>query len=77
MENFALRHQLNIYKRKNKKPKLKNFDRIVLVWISKIWSNWKSALIIVEPETLIEWHKKGFKLYWRQKSRRVGRPTTD
>jgi len=69
-----LRQQLNIYKRKDKRPKLKNIDRIILVWISKIFSKWKSALVVVKVSTLISWHKKGFKLYWKLKSCRVGRP---
>ena len=72
-----LRHQLNIYKRKNKRPKLENIDRIILVWISRIFSNWKSALLVVNASTLTGWHKKGFKLYWKRKSRRVGRPNID
>ena len=76
-ENLMLRQQLNIYKRKSKKPKLENIDRIILVWISKIFSKWKSALVIVKVSTLIGWHKKGFKLYWKRKSRRVGRPNID
>ena len=77
LENLMLRQQLNIYKRKNKKPKLENIDRIILVWISRIFSNWKSALVVVKVSTLIGWHKKGFKLYWKRKSRRVGRPNID
>jgi len=77
LENLMLRQQLNIYKRKNKKPKLKNIDRIILVWISRIFSDWKSALVVVKVSTLIGWHKKGFKLYWKRKSRRVGRPNID
>lgn len=72
-----LRHQLNIYKRKKKRPKLENIDRIILVWISRIFSNWKSALLVVNASTLTGWHKKGFKLYWKRKSRRVGRPNID
>ena len=72
-----LRQQLNIYKRKDKRPKLENIDRIILVWISRVFSKWKSALIIVRPATVIGWHKKAFKLYWRRKSRRVGRPNID
>ena len=72
-----LRQQLNIYNRKNKKPKTENIDRVILVWISKIFSNWKSALVVVKVSTLISWHKKGFKLYWKRKSRRVGRPNID
>ncbi|MCK5226234.1 MAG: integrase core domain-containing protein [Planctomycetes bacterium] len=69
-----LRQQLNIYKRKNKRPKLENIDGILLVWISMVFSKWKSALVVVKPATVIGWHKKGFKLYWKRKSRRVGRP---
>jgi len=76
-ENLLLRQQILILKRKNKKPKLKNIDRIILVWISKFWNDWKSAMVIVKPETVIGWHKKGFKLYWKCKSRRVGRPNID
>ena len=59
LENLMLRQQLNIYKRKNKRPKLENIDRIILVWISRIFSNWKSALVVVKVSTLIGWHKKG------------------
>jgi len=72
-----LRQQLNIYKRKNKKPRIENIDRVILVWISKIFSKWKSALVVVKASTLISWHRKGFKLYWKIKSRRVGRPNID
>ena len=77
LENLMLRQQLNIYKRKNKRPKLESIDRIILVWVSRIFSKWKTALIVVKPATVIGWHKKGFKLYWRRKSRRVGRPNID
>ena len=72
-----LRQQLNIYKRKNKRPKIENIDRIILVWLSKIFAKWKSALIIVKASTLLSWRRKGFKLYWKRKSRRVGRPNID
>jgi len=52
-ENLLLRQQVLILKRRNKRPKLKNVDRIILVWISKLWNNWKSAMIVVKPETVI------------------------
>ncbi|MCD4831412.1 MAG: hypothetical protein K8R02_06340 [Anaerohalosphaeraceae bacterium] len=77
LENLMLRQQLNIYKRKAKRPKLENIDRITLVWISKVFSKWKSALVVTKASTLISWHRKSFKLYWRRKSRRVGRPNID
>ena len=62
LENLMLRQQLNIYKRKNKRPKLKNIDRIILVWISKVFSKWKSVLVVAKASTLIGWHRKGFKI---------------
>ncbi len=75
LENLALRHQLSVLERK-KKPKLKNPDRIFWAWLSRIWPSWKSPLILIKPETVIKWHRKGFKLYWRWKCRhKVGRPT--
>ncbi len=77
LENLMLRQQLNIYKRKNKRPKLENIDRIILVWISRVFSKWKSVLVVAKAATLIGWHRKGFKLYWKRKSRRVGRPNID
>lgn len=77
LENLALRQQLNVQQRSIKRPKIKNTDRIFWVWLSRIWNNWKSSLIIVKPHTVIGWHKKGFKLYWKWKSRKVGRPAID
>ena len=77
LENLALRQQLNVQQRSIKRPKVKNIDRIFWVWLSRIWNKWRSSLIIVKPTTVIGWHKKGFKLYWNWKSRRVGRPNID
>ncbi|MHC4281203.1 MAG: integrase core domain-containing protein [Planctomycetota bacterium] len=74
LENLALRQQLAVQQRCIKRPKIKNTDRIFWVWLSRIWNDWRSSLIIVKPPTVIGWHKKGFKLYWKRKSRRVGRP---
>lgn len=65
LENALLRQQLIIYQRAIKKPKLKQSDRVVLVWLSKLFCKWKDALISVKPETLIGWHRQGFKLYWQ------------
>ena len=51
-------------------------DRLLWVWLSRLWNGWRSALVIVKPETVIAWHRQGFRLYWRWKSRhRVGRPS--
>ncbi len=59
------------------KARLKNFDRIIFCFASKIWNDWKSAIVIVKPSTIISWHRKGFKLYWKWKSRKRGRPNID
>ncbi len=77
LENLALRQQLAVQQRSIKRPKIKNTDRIFCVWLSRIWSDWRSSLIIVKPPIVIGWHKKGFKLYWKRKSGRVGRPNID
>ena len=77
LENLVLHQQLAVQQRSIKRPKIKNTDRIFWVWLSRIWNDWRSSLIIVKPPTVIGWHKKGFKLYWKRKSRRVGRPNID
>ena len=77
-ENIALRHQISVLKRTVKRPKIKEYDRIFWVLLLKLWNGWKKSLLIVQPVTVIKWHKLGFKLYWRLKSRRKpGRPTID
>lgn len=76
LENLALRQQLAIYQQTIKRPRFRKRDRMFWVLLSKIWKNWRNALIVVKPETVIRWHKKGFKLYWTFKSRKrvQGRP---
>lgn len=76
IENLALRQQLAVCRQTVKRPKLRPRDRVFWVWVSMFWRNWQSALIIVQPETVIRWHRQGFKLYWRWKSRagKLGRP---
>ena len=65
-EILALRHQLLIFQRKNQKQRLRLSvaDRLLWVWLSRVWTDWRSALRIVKPETVIAWHRKGFRLYW-------------
>ena len=77
-ENLALRHQLGILHRSVKRPGLRQRDRIFWVWLTRLWSGWRGSLAIVKPETVIRWHRTGFKLYWRWKSRgKPGRPKID
>jgi len=77
LENLALRQQLAVQHRSIKRPKVKNSDRIFWIWLSRFWGDWRSSLIIVKPPTVIGWHKRGFRSYWKRKSRRVGRPNID
>jgi transposase InsO family protein len=77
-ENVMLRQQLIVVHRSVPRPKLLRTDRIVLCWLSRLWSGWRSALLIVQPDTLARWHRQGFKLYWRWKSRKKpSRPKID
>ena len=78
LENLALRQQLAILHRKTKRPKLTRADRAFWVALSRLWPEWQNALVLVKPETVIGWHRKGFKLYWTWRSRnRGGRPRID
>ncbi len=77
LENLALRHQIGVLRRfARKRPKLTPVDRLLWVWLSRIWGDWRSALAIVEPETVVAWHRKGFRLFWTWKVRhgQPGRP---
>ena len=73
-ENLALRQQLALLQCNGKRPRLRQRDRIFWVWLSRLWTGWRSALVIVKPATVVKWHRRGFKLYWRWKSRKRGRP---
>jgi putative transposase len=75
-ENLALRQQLLVLHRSMNRPRLRNRDRLFWIALSQLWSGWRSILVIVKPETVIKWHRQGFKCYWRWKSKtsRVGRP---
>jgi putative transposase len=78
-ENLALRQQLLVLHGGTNRPRLRNGDRLFWVGLSQLWQNWRSSLVIVKPETVIKWHRQGFKCYWRWKSKRgrVGRPRID
>ena len=78
-EILALRHQLIVLQRTQKKKRLilRPADRWLWVWLSRLWSGWRSALIMVKPATVVAWHRQGFRWYWTWKVRhgRTGRPT--
>jgi putative transposase len=76
-EILALRYQLLVLQRSKRshRVQLGVADRIFWAWLSQLWSGWRSSLVIVKPETVIAWHRRGFRLYWAWKSRhRRGRP---
>ena len=72
---LALRQQLAAYAQRGPRPRLTSLDRAFWVALHRLWPRWKEVLVIVQPDTVIRWHRKGFRLYWRALSRRVpGRP---
>ena len=75
LENAALRHQLALLKRSVKRPRIEDSDRILWMMLRRCLKDWKDALVFVKPDTVVCWHRKGFRYYWRRKSRsKPGRP---
>ena len=75
LENLALRQQLAVLKRKHPRPRLGPLDKLFWVIVRGFWSQWKGALVLALPETVVRWHRAGFKLYWTmlcKVRRRVG-----
>src|SRR5713101_8879307 len=64
IENLALRQQLAVLKRGHPKPRLGLVDKLFWVLASRFWSDWKKSLLVVTPETVVRWHRAGFRLYW-------------
>ena len=73
-ENLALRQQIIVLQRSVKRPRLRKRDRVFWVWLCRLWADWRSGLVIVKPETVIRWHRVGFRLYWRWRSRKKPGP---
>jgi putative transposase len=76
LENAALRQQLTIFKRTQPRPKLRHHDRLFWIVLMKIWKQWRTALVIVQPTTVVSWQRRRFKEYWSRLSqkREPGRP---
>ena len=74
LENLALRQQLATYIRIQKRPRLKPGEKAFGVSLSKAWRDWCSALVLVKPATVIEWHRRGYQHYWAWKCGKPGRP---
>ena len=68
LENLALRHQIGVLQRSaGKRPKLTSGDRLLWICLSRLWRDWRSALAIVKPETVVAWHRAAFRLFWTWK----------
>ena len=76
MEILLLRHQLAVYQRSAKRPRLRPGDRILWSSIARFWSGWRDALVIVQPRTVIAWQRRRFRDHWRRlcQSGKPGRP---
>jgi len=67
-ENLALRHQLCVYQRSVKRPKVKPADRVLWTLLAKAWTGWRDALVFVKPDTVVRWERKRFRAHWRKLS---------
>ena len=79
VENAALRLQLLAYQRRRVRPKLTAFDRLFWCALSRLWSRWRTALVVVQPDTVVGWQRERFRKFWARLSKRKvtvgGRPT--
>ena len=75
LEVLALRQQIAVLKRKRPRPPLNCLDRFFWTALRRLWSRWSDVLVIVKPDTVVGWHRVGFRLFWRWRSRsKCGRP---
>ena len=73
-ENLFLRKQLALYQERQVRPRrATDATRLIMIWAARLF-DWKETLVMVRPQTLTRWHRQGFKLFWRWKSRPIGRP---
>ena len=72
LENVALRHQLTVYQRTTKRPRISTGDRILWSWLSRHWPRWRDALVIVQPRTVIAWQRQRFRDHWAKLSKQSG-----
>src|ERR1700730_3427600 len=75
IELISLRHQVTVLRRQRPgRLQLSSLDRLLWVWLYRIWPQIIDAMVLVKPATVVQWHRKGLRLYWRWQSRRPGRP---
>jgi putative transposase len=67
---LALRHQLHVLHRQRPgRPRLTSFDRLLWVWLYRLWPRRLTSIVLVKPATIVRWHRQGFRLFWRWRSR--------
>src|SRR5260370_15092357 len=77
LENLALRHQLHVLRRQRPgRLRLFSIDRLLWVWLYRLWPRCLEAMVLVQPATVIQWTRQSFRLFWRWRSR-SGRPSVD
>ena len=77
LENLALRHQLRVLRRQRPgRPWLFAVDRLLWIWLCRLWPGCLEVMVLVKPATVVQWHRQGFRLFWRWRSR-SGRPSVD
>jgi hypothetical protein len=65
LENLALRRQLRMLSRTVRRPRIRGWDRLFWIVLKATWARWRQALVIVRPETVVGWHRRGFRMFWR------------
>src|SRR5260370_18368981 len=69
LENIPLRYQLAVLARPSRRRRLRPADRLVMSWLTRLWPGWRSALFLVQPDTIVRWHRTAWRRYWPRKSR--------
>ena len=72
-DNLCLRHQLLILQRRKPRPRPEDVDRRFWILAYRWFAGWQTSLLVIKPETVLRWHRPGWRTYWRRRSRRTGR----
>jgi len=71
-ENAVLHYQLAVLQRERPRPLLRPADRVLWIWLCRHWNRWRHALVLIQPATVLRWHREGYRRYWRRRSGGVG-----
>ena len=74
LENLALRHELEVLTRNRSRPGLRAADRLLWAWLSRLWSRWRTHIVMVQPDTVVRWHRSAWRRYWSWRSGSRSRP---